>query len=58
MKHCINIVCPQCGYENVNVNELRCMRCNALLILKCNGNCRKCSKSKELSYPKEVRSID
>lgn len=58
MTRCKSILCPQCGYENSNVNELRCMRCNTLLILKCNGSCSNCGKNKELSHPRERRSMD
>jgi len=37
--------CPQCGYRTVPAENLRCPRCNELLVklTPCQGSCRNCS---------------
>lgn len=35
-------ICPQCGYEVKDPEELRCPRCNKILLVKC-SECKGCS---------------
>ena len=40
------IVCPQCANHVPQPGNIRCPRCNALLLTACEGNCRRCRKNK------------
>lgn len=44
MKQCKKILCPKCGYANDFSATLRCLRCHALLIVSCNGDCNQCEQ--------------
>lgn len=37
-------VCPQCGHDVSQTEELRCPRCNQLLLVPCDGNCSRCKR--------------
>lgn len=41
------IICSKCGYEVVELDSLRCPRCNASLLTcgQCSGQCLKCEVS-------------
>lgn len=36
-------ICPQCGNQ-VLPEDIRCSRCNMLLLLPCGGNCSRCKR--------------
>ncbi|MBP1765811.1 MAG: hypothetical protein H6Q65_2869 [Firmicutes bacterium] len=37
------IICPQCANQ-VSSGNIRCPRCNQLLLTSCEGNCSRCQK--------------
>lgn len=35
--------CPTCGHKGI-AGQIRCLRCNTLLLQPCSGSCRKCKE--------------